>query len=81
MNEENKTLTGYEESEAQPSEAQPNDARKPQLNVKFNGNFVGRGWLQEGKFGKYVSLSLNQDVPAGSKVFISPNRQNEGLLG
>lgn len=71
------------EFETKQGEEQENIGKgnRSQFNVKMNGNFVGRGWLQEGKYGKYVSLSVNQDVPAGSKVYISPNKYNEGLLG
>ena len=54
---------------------------KPQFNVKAGGKFVGSGWLGEGKFGKYISLSFREGVATGMKVFLSPRRGFEGILG
>lgn len=55
---------------------------KPQFTVKSKeSGYVGSGWMQEGKYGRYLSVAINQDVPKGAKLFISPNKANTGLLG
>lgn len=52
-----------------------------QLNVKFNGQFVGRGWRKQTKYGPCLTLQLEQDVPAGGKLLIVPRRQFPDCLG
>jgi len=52
-----------------------------QLNVKFNGQFVGRGWRKQTQFGPCLTLQLEQDVPAGGKLLIVPRRQFPDCLG
>jgi len=57
------------------------DHRKPQFNAKSNGKYVGSAWLSDGKYGKYISLSLREGVQGGNKVFLSPRKGSEGILG
>ncbi len=52
-----------------------------QLNVKFNGQYVGRGWRKQTKFGPCLTLQLEQDVPAGGKLLIVPRKQFPDSLG
>ncbi len=57
------------------------EKHKPHFSVKMNGNFVGSAWMGSGKYGKYVSVAINHDVPGGSKVYIYPTRENPDILG
>ena len=52
-----------------------------QLNVKFNGQYVGRGWRKQTKYGPCLTLQLEQDVPAGGKLLIVPRKQFPDSLG
>ncbi len=52
-----------------------------QLNVKFNGQYVGRGWRKQTKYGPCLTLQLEQDVPAGGKLLIVPRKQFPDCLG
>lgn len=56
---------------------------KPQFNVKAKGlaGYVGNAWLQQSKFGKYIRVFLREDVPRGTVLFVSPRKEQEGLLG
>ncbi len=52
-----------------------------QINVKFNGQYVGRGWRKMTKYGPCLTLQLEQDVPAGGKLLIVPRKQFPDCLG
>ncbi len=52
-----------------------------QLNVKFNGQYVGRGWRKQTKYGPCLTVQLEQDVPAGGKLLIVPRKQFPDCLG
>lgn len=54
---------------------------KPHFNLKTREKFVGSGWLSEGKFGKYIKLSVRETINAGEKVYLSPKKGFEGILG
>ena len=54
---------------------------EPDFNVKANGEFVGSGWLNEGKYGPYVTIIVNEDVAQGERLFVTPRRGKEGVLG
>ncbi len=54
---------------------------KPDFSVKANGEFVGSGWLNEGKYGPYVTIIVNADVAEGERLFIAPRRGRECVLG
>ncbi|GEM_PF-2667286 len=57
------------------------ERKKPQLNLKANKRFVGSGWLSDGKFGKYISFTAREPIEAGTKVYLSPRKGFEGILG
>ncbi len=57
------------------------EKKKPQFAVKMNGNYVGSAWMANGKFGRYVSVVINNEVPSGSRVNIYPTRENADILG
>ncbi len=65
------------------SEIAPKEKSKPQFSVKMKGGagFVGSGWLNESQYGKYVSVKINSDIPAGSTIYVSPNKANPAVLG
>jgi len=54
---------------------------EPDFNVKANGEFVGSGWLNEGKYGPYVTVIVNESLAGGTRLFLSPRRGKEGILG
>lgn len=76
---ETKTLFQFETVESE--ERNGGNKHKPHFSVKMNSNFVGSAWLQDGKFGKYVSVAINHDVPKGSRIYINPTRENATILG
>ena len=55
---------------------------KPQFSVKAKGveGFVGSAWLNEGKFGKYISVKLRSALGEGSTIYLSPTRDNPEIL-
>lgn len=57
------------------------EKHRPHFSVKMNGNYVGSAWLSEGKFGKYVSVAVNHDVPKGGRINVYPTRENAAILG
>ncbi|MFH0712940.1 MAG: hypothetical protein V1722_05890 [Candidatus Micrarchaeota archaeon] len=75
---EMKTLFQFETVDG---EEKGGNKHKPHFSVKMNRNFVGSAWLQDGKFGKYVSVAINHDVPKGSRIYINPTRENAMILG
>ena len=52
-----------------------------QLNVKYQGQWAGKGYRRESKFGPMLVISLEQAVPAGSKLLITPRKQFPDSLG
>lgn len=52
-----------------------------QLNVKYRGQFVGRGWRRQTQYGACLTLQLEQAVPAGGKLLVVPRRQFPDSLG
>ena len=65
----------------------PDNAGKPgnppQFSVKAKDHegFVGSAWLNDGKYGKYISVKLREDAPKGTTLYLSPTKANPGLLG
>ena len=62
-------------------EEEHREKHKPHFSVKMNGNYVGSAWMGNGKYGKYVSVAINQDVPKGGRVYIYPTKENAAILG
>lgn len=52
-----------------------------QLNVKYQGQFVGRGWRRQTQYGPCLTLQLEQDVPSGGKLLVVPRRKFPDSLG
>lgn len=52
-----------------------------QLNVKHLGQWAGTGYRRESKFGPMLVISLEQAVPAGSKLLVTPRRKFPKSLG
>jgi uncharacterized protein (DUF736 family) len=63
------------------AEADANAQRRPQFFIKQNGEVIGAAWLKESQSGKYLSVAVNKDIHAGSKVFLSPRKGFEGVFG
>lgn len=54
----------------------------PQFTVKSKeAGYVGSAWIRDGQYGRYLSVTINMDVPKGARLYILPNRANAGLLG
>ncbi len=70
-----------EEYKIETVDGEEKDKHKPHFSVKMNGNYVGSAWMAEGKFGKYVSLAINQDLPKGSRAYLYPSKENPNILG
>jgi hypothetical protein len=64
---------------------EPKEEHKPHLSVKVKGaeGFVGSAWVNPSKFngGKYVSVMINADVPAGSVLYLTPRKEFPECLG
>jgi len=58
-------------------------ANPPQFSVKAKNHegFVGSAWLNDGKYGKYISVKLREDAPKGTTLYLAPTKANAGLLG
>jgi len=58
-------------------------SNKPQFTVKMAGKegYVGSAWKKQGKFGAYISVALNEDVPKNAALFITPTRASSGIIG
>jgi hypothetical protein len=72
-----------EEEDLQQQAAQPAIGSKPQLTVRAKGvsGFVGAAWLQDGRFGKYVSVKLSQPLGKDAVIYLHPRRDCPGVLG
>lgn len=66
-------------SHAAIAEQNPN---KPHFSVKAKGSegFVGSAWLNEGKYGKYISVRLRDAVAPGTTLYLSPTKENPEIL-
>lgn len=55
---------------------------KPQFNVKAKGQegYIGSAWLQDGKFGPYISIKLNCKLSEGSTIYLHPRRDFSGVI-
>jgi hypothetical protein len=55
---------------------------KPQFSVKAKGmeGYVGSGWINEGKYGKYISVKLRENLAPGTTIYLSPTRENPEIL-
>jgi len=55
----------------------------PQFSVKAKDRegFVGSAWLNQGRFGKYISVRLREDAPKGTTLYLAPTKANAGILG
>lgn len=47
---------------------------QPDYNVKTENEYVGSGWVKDGKYGKYLSVIINSDVKAGTSLYISQRK-------
>ncbi|MCX6768051.1 MAG: hypothetical protein NTY90_04985 [Candidatus Micrarchaeota archaeon] len=56
---------------------------QPHFTVKARDKegFVGSAWLNEGQYGKYISVKLREDMVKGATLYLSPTKANAGLLG
>ncbi len=52
-----------------------------QLNVKYQGQYVGKGWRMQTKYGPCLTVQLEQDVPKGGKLLIVPRKAFPEALG
>ena len=78
---ENNYAVSHAQAEGDDYLAEGNPLKKPQFNLKANKRFVGSGWMGESKFGKYISFKLRETLEAGTKVYLSPRKGSEGILG
>jgi len=55
---------------------------KPQFSVKAKGmeGYVGSGWINEGKYGKYISVKLRENLTPGTTIYLSPTKENPEIL-
>ncbi|MFA5246855.1 MAG: hypothetical protein WC408_03120 [Candidatus Micrarchaeia archaeon] len=55
---------------------------KPQFSVKAKGmeGYVGSGWINEGKYGKYISVKLRENLAPGTTIYLSPTKDNPEIL-
>ncbi len=60
-----------------------NAPSKPQFAVRARGvdGFVGSGWMQEGRFGRYISVRLGQPLGKDAVLYLHPRRDSPGVLG
>lgn len=59
------------------------ESKSPQFSAKAKGieGYVGSGWINEGKFGKYINVKLRVALPAGSTIYLSPTKRVGKILG
>ena len=53
------------------------EGKKPDFSVKAKGKegYAGSGWLNEGKFGKYINVKIREGLPAGTTLYITPTKR------
>lgn len=78
---EDKYASRQSQATEQYAQTDAGESKRPQFNLKANKRFVGSGWMGDGKFGKYISFKLSETLEAGTKVYLSPRKGQEGLLG
>ena len=63
-------------------EVVPEKSSKPQFSVKAKGveGYVGSAWLNEGKYGKYISIKLHSAVGPSATLYVSPTKDNAEIL-
>ena len=63
-------------------EVVPEKSSKPQFCVKAKGveGYVGSAWLNEGKYGKYISIKLHSAVGPSATLYVSPTKDNAEIL-
>lgn len=56
---------------------------KPQLTVRAKGvaGFVGAAWMQEGQYGRYISVKLSQPLGKDAVIYLHPRRDSPLVLG
>jgi uncharacterized protein (DUF736 family) len=81
-----KELSGQITGIAPAAVAADADARaqssRPQFSVKARGvdGYVGSAWLNEGKFGKYISVRLRAPLAEGATLYLAPTKDNPEIL-
>ena len=69
--------------DSQPGNSSPEPhGNKPQFSVKAKGmeGYVGSGWINEGKYGKYISVKLRENLAPGTTIYLSPTKENPEIL-
>ena len=68
--------------EPQPVFSAEPHGNKPQFSVKAKGveGYVGSGWINEGKYGKYISVKLRENLAPGTTIYLSPTKENPEIL-
>ncbi|MEK6924348.1 MAG: hypothetical protein AABW54_03865 [Candidatus Micrarchaeota archaeon] len=62
-------------------EETPQKGTKPSFTVKEkNGGYVGSGWVNDGKFGKYLSLAINQPVAKGATLYVYNRKDSQATI-
>ncbi len=79
-------LTPYSQPSGQNPSADESPAgsgrAKPQFTVKSKeGGYVGSAWMRDGQYGRYLAVTMSQDVPKGTRLYVSPTRAAAGILG
>ncbi|HII39068.1 hypothetical protein COS70_02390 [Candidatus Micrarchaeota archaeon CG06_land_8_20_14_3_00_50_6] len=56
---------------------------KPQFTVRQAGadGYAGSAWKKQGKYGAYISVAIEKDVPKGATLFINPKKANPAIIG
>jgi len=69
-------------TESQPVFSAEPHGNKPQFSVKAKGveGYVGSGWINEGKYGKYISVKLRENLTPGTTIYLSPTKENPEIL-
>jgi len=77
------TQTKFADDGAKTVPAGRDESKMPVFTVKARGvpGYVGSAWLNEGKFGKYISVKMNVHLDAGATLYLSPTRKAGKLLG
>jgi len=68
--------------DSQPAFSAEPHGNKPQFSVKAKGmeGYVGSGWINEGKYGKYISVKLRENLAPGTTIYLSPTKDNPEVL-
>ena len=61
--------------------AKKDEKKDPQLSVKIKGgSYIGSGWMNEGQYGKYVSIKIDVPIAKGSTLYLAPRKGHEGIF-